>query len=394
MKKILIGLLIIGTVVITAFGVPNTIQYKGRLMENGVLVNGTRTFNFKIYDTVEDGSMLWSTGNTQISVIQGVYSVELGSANNPLTPIALAGGSAYLQINVEGFNLVPRQKIDSVAYALQAGAVTGESSVFTSTGNVGIGTTTPSTKLEVAGTVSANAFIGDGSSLTGISTTDTGWDHIASQNIVLGSKYLSGDGDDEGVFVKSDGSVGIGTTAPASKLDVAGNIGFSTNADITGWSDLISWVPSGSGDRMKIYASGTGGNNNFGLELLDVESNDMLIFEINDGQGISFRSGGGDTKVKMLNNGNFGIGDVDPDGILELSSSGGAADLLLISSDDENDGNLVIVKNSGNVGIGTTNPISELDVNGTVYIRGGDDALKMSLVSNNVFDIGFAETGN
>ncbi|MFH1429835.1 MAG: hypothetical protein ABIH39_08865, partial [Candidatus Margulisiibacteriota bacterium] len=69
MKKLFIGLLIITTVVITAFGVPNTIQYKGRLMEDGVLVNGTRMFAFKIFDTITEGIQLWTTGNMQINVI-------------------------------------------------------------------------------------------------------------------------------------------------------------------------------------------------------------------------------------------------------------------------------------------------------------------------------------
>ncbi len=43
-------------------------------------------------------------------------------------------------------------------------------------------------------------------------------------NIALGSNFLSGDGDDEGVFVNSDGNVGIGTDTPGSLLTVAGNM--------------------------------------------------------------------------------------------------------------------------------------------------------------------------
>ncbi len=47
-------------------------------------------------------------------------------------------------------------------------------------------------------------------------------------NIALGSNYLSGDGGDEGIFVDSTGNVGIGTTTPAQKLQVLGNIRVGT----------------------------------------------------------------------------------------------------------------------------------------------------------------------
>lgn len=63
----------------------------------------------------------------------------------------------------------------------------------------------------------------------GYNTTDNYWYvenglKLSSGNLILNNNWLSGDGGNEGIYIDNNGNVGIGTTNPNYKLDVAGGI--------------------------------------------------------------------------------------------------------------------------------------------------------------------------
>ncbi len=100
------------------------------------------------------------------------------------------------------------------------------------TGNVGIGTNTPSTALEVNGSIKADAFVGDGSGLTGIATGTGGIANAASTVIgadtdtdTVGEIALQTQNTTR-VTITNEGKVGIGTTIPSQELEVVGTAKF------------------------------------------------------------------------------------------------------------------------------------------------------------------------
>gem|GEM_PF-2977055 len=205
--------------------------------------------------------------------------IDAGIIEDTLQDITNNGATTTHTINVGGLN--------SAGAIISSGTLnigSGKLFVDVSTGRVGIGTASPTAKLDVRGDVkisgsitgSGNLNIGSGklfvdvsTGRVGISTTSphgklgikqghgdwitlertagSGYWHIhnpsTQERIEIG--YTSDSGTTRwGMFViKNNGNVGIGTTSPTAKLDVAGYIKSNTGFCI-GSECITSW-PSG-----------------------------------------------------------------------------------------------------------------------------------------------------
>ena len=100
--------------------VPRLINYQGLLQTAAdSLLEGSIQIHFSIYGIETGGSPLWSESQT-VEVSEGQFNVLLGSVS-PIPDDLFSEGERYLSMAVEDdAELLPRQRILSVAYALHA----------------------------------------------------------------------------------------------------------------------------------------------------------------------------------------------------------------------------------------------------------------------------------
>jgi len=98
---------------------PQVFRYQGRILDNDALVSGNLDFSFKLYDTPIGGTSLYEDAAT-ITVADGLYSTMIGDDTTSGGDLgdALNNPAVYLEIEIGGETLTPRERIVSVPYAM------------------------------------------------------------------------------------------------------------------------------------------------------------------------------------------------------------------------------------------------------------------------------------
>lgn len=121
-------------------------------------------------------------------------------------------------------------------------------------GNVGVGTTTPSHRLEVVGGIRASAFIGDGSGLTGISATNL-LDVVPEPRLPASVARREGGNTFAGTQIVNGGRVGIGTDQPSTALHLVG--AEDTELSIQSAANNRRWTLQASGGTDAVGLGGS-----------------------------------------------------------------------------------------------------------------------------------------
>jgi hypothetical protein len=199
--------------------------------------------NYIWQDSNGDDALILSSGgnnraNNSTLILEQDHDVLIPNGNVGI------GVSPAVTLHVDGFarlngglqmNATNAQIYQILDSDLRFGTNNTERMRIDNTGNVGIGTTNPSQKLEVDGAVKVtNTFTGETSANSGyfdfISTTSTarittkGSDGSTLGKFQILQQASDGSPNNTPFYIDSDSNVGIGTTSPSEKLDVAGNI--------------------------------------------------------------------------------------------------------------------------------------------------------------------------
>tara|TARA_R110000772_G_scaffold268565_2_gene396217 strand:- start:1739 stop:4273 length:2535 start_codon:yes stop_codon:yes gene_type:complete len=307
------------------------------------------------------------------------------------------------------------------------------------TGYVGVGTTSPAATIEILSTTASSDTPG--------TNLITRWTPDAGKNQGMGLRYSA----DKSQFCldrlystawsnvmtwrRDTGNVGIGTTSPSDKLEIAGigtgqyvkfNVAAPYDGDATTKHTKVAISSSNTADSQAVISFQARDSSNQWRNADFALDEGALCFRLPSGTNIAPSSA--DTRLTIKSTGNVGIGTAAPDAELHVKKAGtdGAYNLvarfeaggnlnntgssilinhsanrgLLIEAGRENgdvgiahlgilnsagsNSRVLTLKQEGNVGIGTTSPAEKLEVAGNIRVSSLVESLSADQVIGKV----------
>jgi hypothetical protein len=341
----------------TGIEVTGTVTADGLIVGDGHTIGNGTGDNLEIVSSASENILIKSTGGILTLETAGSERARIDSSGNvgigttsPGANLDIVGTSGTEQFRIgnttggtdfgitvtENTSVIINSAEGATGRGIQFQSGGADTVVIGSTGNVGIGTTSPATIVHLAETdasdeptlliQSENSSIylrtagSSGSFPTGGGGNDgellyVGGDFrvgvgSASKNLI----FMNGSSYTERARIDSSGKVGIGTTSPSSRLHISGTGALQSRLENTGNTGSDS-------SRYIIKVGGTSAGDPY------------IDFLVNGGSEYS-----------------LGIDNSDSDKF-KLSASGALGT-----------GDLVTVTSTGSLGIGTTNPASKLTV--------------------------------
>jgi hypothetical protein len=320
-----------------------------------------------------------SAGNVGIGTTSPQHLLHLKSTISGPTGIIIENTNNAQSLDIDFWNNAGAAQ-GRIRYNEGAGSFdffpnVGASSAMTMlyNSNVGIGTTNPGYTFTVNKSITndwlalfGNTYNGAGNGVL----IDAG---NGSSGEIL--RLRDKDGNNKVHFL-SNGNVGIGTTSPGTKLDVVGEISSSDDININNGKLVVNHTSAevrikSSSDTGESYINFSDPSDINPGQIYYGHNSNSMIFRTNDDSRMTIDSAGNLTLLNQTATNSRSIGITNSSGTTGWTFGNGVLSSThqFVIYDNTAGSSRMLIDSSGNVGINTTSPSSELEVDGRVIVE-------------------------